>query len=108
MEIIYRLDVKSALCHWKYLLLNLAIMLVIVAIYKLDLFGYDKYIPAKEHLDSIAVSIDSLDSQINYCRNDCYIGYDEYRINHMNLKELDVPYELCRQAMQQQRNIYRL
>lgn len=99
MEIIYRLDIKSALCHWKYLILNLALMLIIIAIYKMDLLGFDSYIPDKDSIESMAVSVDMLDSQMNYAYYESYISQERYRLENMNMTELDVPYALCQYAI---------
>lgn len=102
MEIIYRLDIKSAFCHWKYLLLNLVVLLIIIAIYKFDLFGYDRYMPGKDNVESMAISISSLDTQIDYNRYTSHWGFDGYRIENMRITDVDVPYALCERVIAQQ------
>lgn len=95
IEIIFRLDFKSAFCHWKQLVLNLVVLIVIICIYKLDLFGYDRFVPNRNRVQSMAVSIEYLDTQMNYYENYVYTDSTEYRLGHMQITELDVPYELA-------------
>lgn len=93
MEIIFRLDIKCALCHWKQLIFNGACVALVVVIFKYDVLGYNTYVPSDKELSSCAVSIDGLmnisleERTINYGYH--YTSARDYRFENMNV--LDNP-----------------
>lgn len=93
MEIIFRLDIKCAFCHWKQLVFNGACVALIVVIFKYDVLGYNTYVPSEKELSGCAVSIDGLMDIHLEERTEKY-GYRytnarEYRFETMNV--LDNP-----------------
>ncbi len=56
MEIIYHADFKKLFAHKVHLLLCIVISLGIFAIFRWDVFGYDRYIPEKKNFESGAVA----------------------------------------------------
>lgn len=57
MEIIYRKDIKAVFRHPLQLLLNGVLVIGIVMTFKLDLTGYDSYVPAQSKVDSYAIIV---------------------------------------------------
>ena len=61
IEIIYHFDVKSLFAHKRQLLVSAVFVGVVFAIFRFDLFGYDRYLPATEKLASGGIYSDLLD-----------------------------------------------
>jgi len=61
MEIIYRKDIKAVFRHPLQLLLNGVLVIGVVMVFKLDLVGYDTYVPAQSKVDSYAIAINMHD-----------------------------------------------
>ena len=57
MEILFRLDVRGAFKHKLQFIINAVIVAAIVVAFKIDIFGYDTYIPAVNQIESYSVSI---------------------------------------------------
>ncbi len=56
MEIIFRKDVKAVFKHPLQIGINGAIVIALILVFKLDVFGYDAYIPAENKVESYAIS----------------------------------------------------
>ena len=61
IEIIYHFDFKSLFAHKRQLLVSAVFVGVVFAIFRFDLFGYDRYLPATEKLASGGIHSDLLD-----------------------------------------------
>ena len=61
IEIIYHFDFKSLFAHKRQLLVSAVFVGVVFAIFRFDLFGYDRYLPATEKLASGGIYCDLLD-----------------------------------------------
>ena len=61
IEIIYHFDFKSLFAHKRQLLVSAVFVGVVFAIFRFDLFGYDRYLPATEKLASGGIYSDLLD-----------------------------------------------
>lgn len=61
IEIIYHFDFKSLFAHKRQLLVSSVFVGVVFAIFRFDLFGYDRYLPATEKLASGGIYCDLLD-----------------------------------------------
>ncbi len=59
MEVIYDFDIKSMFKHLLSSGIAVAGIVIVFFIFKEDVFGYDKYIPAEEKLESVALVLDS-------------------------------------------------
>jgi len=104
-EIIYALDFRRGLDHKATSLAFLAVAICIGTIFRMDLFGYDTWMPDREKVSSIALNISSLDSGISYYELVDREGYDpivytsasNYRLKNMKLtgENLDLAYLLA-------------
>jgi len=57
MEIIFRRDIKAVFRRPLQLVFNGALVIAVVLVFKLDLVGFDSYLPAEEKVDSYAIII---------------------------------------------------
>lgn len=58
MEMIFRMDVRAGLKHWYHILYNGVCVCLILAIFKMDVLGFDTYVPAREEISYISTSLD--------------------------------------------------
>lgn len=63
IEIIYHFDFKSLFAHKRQLLVSAVFVGVVFVIFRFDLFGYDRYLPATEKLASGGIYCDLLDPE---------------------------------------------
>ena len=61
IEIIYHFDFKSLFAHKRQLLVSAVFVGLVFAVFRFDLFGYDRYLPATEKLASGGIYCDLLD-----------------------------------------------
>jgi len=61
IEIIYHFDFRSLFAHKRQLLVSAVFVGVVFVIFRFDLFGYDRYLPATEKLASGGIYCDLLD-----------------------------------------------
>ena len=102
MEVIFRLDIRCALYHWKQMIFNGVCLALIILIFKNDVLGYNTYVPKEQELDGCAVSINGLMTiylEERTARNG-YSYYDgtRYRFEHMNIIDNPSAMELARKA----------
>lgn len=85
IEVIYDFDLKSLFKHLISSGIAVAGIVFIFLSFKLDLFGYDEYLPSVDELDSIAVNVDYYgqfwDKDFNY------FGASEFSEEHMYLQD---------------------
>lgn len=96
IEIIFNFDFKKLFNHKFQLLGCIAVSLAILCIFRYDLLGYDKYLPAAEKVESSAVYLGNVDTWVNYgtIEQNEDGGYDwksesgrEYQFEHMKLTD---------------------
>ena len=63
IEIIYHFDFRSLFAHKRQLLVSAIFVGVVFVIFRFDLFGYDRYLPATEKLASGGIYCDLLDPE---------------------------------------------
>lgn len=63
IEIIYHFDFRSLFAHKRQLLVSAVFVGVVFVIFRFDLFGYDRYLPATEKLASGGIYCDLLDPE---------------------------------------------
>ena len=105
MEIIFRLDIKCALYHWKQLIFNGVCLALLIIVFKFDVLGYNTYIPNEQEITGCAVSIDDLmdvyvedyTEQYGYQ----YMTAEEYRFGHMNILDNPSALQLARKAAEE-------
>ena len=63
IEIIYHFDFKSLFAHKRQLLVSAVFVGLVFVVFRFDLFGYDRYLPATEKLASGGIYCDLLDPE---------------------------------------------
>lgn len=104
MEIIYHFDFKAAFKSRIQLLIGAVLMFAVFSTYKWDLLQYDQYVPSKDKVESIAISINGIDSNldfkvINKDKNETDISYmseEEYASKYMYLADKNLAYEMVK------------
>lgn len=89
IQMIYTLDIRKCLSGKAAFIAGLVITFGIAAVCRFDLTGYDKYLPAKDKIDTIAFSVDS---QVS-CMYDSNM-YDEVRLEHAQMPCDDETYAI--------------
>ena len=100
VEMLGALSFRQGFAHLKSSGLCLAASVFMFLAFALDLTGYDSYLPEKDSLEFMAISVNGLDtSQDIYTWGESGVpGYESprpYRLEHMRLKDLDAAYELA-------------
>jgi len=107
LEVIFRADIRGIFQHKKQFLFNAACTALIFIIFKNDVLGFNTYVPADSQLQSCAVSIEELmpiskSIHVPYAYNGYYeyysIGYNEYRMKHMEIQGNPSAMALARKA----------
>lgn len=105
LEVIYNADFKAAFKNCIQLAICILVTGAVLFIFKVDMFGYDKYIPNRNKIEKATVSIPSLDSNLSCLiikdindRNEVQIAYnnrDDYMKKLMFSDEevIDLIYE---------------
>lgn len=102
VEIIYQFDLKKAFAHKAGLAVSGAVVLLFVCIFRFDLLSYDSYIPDKDKVATMSISIPGIDGdKRNTQINDAETGYDyynsfQYEIKNMRIKNFDDAYEMAK------------
>ena len=100
MEIIFDFDLKSLCKHLISSGVAVAGIVLVFCIFQYDLFGYDKYLPSADKLDSVAVSVDYYgsfwDEEFNY------VGNADFSREHMFLKDVEPVLSLAAGAQQKE------
>ncbi|MDE6388462.1 MAG: hypothetical protein K2L82_11730 [Lachnospiraceae bacterium] len=96
IEVIYDFDLKSLFKHLISSGIAVAGIVFIFLSFKLDLFGYDEYLPSVDELDSIAVNVDYYgqfwDKDFNY------FSTSEFSEEHMYLQDKEAVLTLADKA----------
>lgn len=102
IEIIYQFDLKKAFSHRKALAVYAFVSVVIVCTFRFDLISYDSYLPGKDKIASMSISIPGVGSsnnfiEINQTGTDyIYNSVFEYERKYMRLKDFTAAYEIAR------------
>lgn len=102
IEIIYQFDLKKAFAHKKGLAAAALVTAAVVCIFRFDLFSYDNYLPDKDKIASMSVSIPGLDSdKISIEVNEGATGYTynssfEHEAKYMRIKDFGAAYEIAK------------
>lgn len=88
IEIIFRMDIRGAFKHKLQFAINAALIIAITLIFKLDLFGYETYIPAEKQISSYSVALAGIysnsivePSESEYYQK--YIGNCDYQLENV-------------------------
>ncbi|RKD29454.1 DUF6449 domain-containing protein [Lacrimispora algidixylanolytica] len=112
IEIIYHFDFRKLFCNWKQMLVCAVFAGAIFLGFRYDLFGYDRYVPAKDSIKYVGISFENANDWINYGgievpqdemdRYDWkYITSDDYIFSHMQLKDTEPVLTLVNEAISQ-------
>lgn len=106
MEIIYHFDFRAAFKSRVQLLIGAVLMFAIFTTYKWDLLHYDQYVPSKDKVESMGISIPSIDMNQEFRviyedkgqTNIKYTDRDGYVFDYMYLEDKDLAYEIAYRA----------
>lgn len=99
MEVMYEFDLKSMFRHLLSSGVAVAGIVVIFFIFKADVFGYDKYVPSEDKVESIALVLDSYPEAWNEKFN--YVGGAESTEENMHLVNVGPVLTLAAKAQQE-------
>lgn len=95
LEVLYDFDIRSVFKHLISSGVALLGILAVFCIFKWDLFGYDRYIPAQNKVESIAILVDGYyDNYWDYDTKQ-YVGDGDFIKEHMFLTETEPILELA-------------
>lgn len=112
IEIIYHFDFRKLFCNWKQMFVCAVFAGAIFLSFRYDLFGYDRYVPAKDSIKYVGISFDSVNDWIDYGEIEVpqdemdhyawnYINSDDYIFSHMQLKDTEPVLVLANEAIRQ-------
>lgn len=113
IEVIYCFDFKAISNHKLQLVFCLAVASVITICFKLDIFGYDSYMPRESKVESAAVGFNNIDGDINgscidvvngEAVNDDFMSYEGYQLRHMKLTDIETVQFLANAGIQEPEN----
>ena len=94
VEIIFRLDIKGALKHWKQIIFNGACVALTIIVLKNDVMGFNTYIPGENEIESISCNLAGL---FEYYGSDFrYYSNTDYSLENVNLKSNHSVYQLAK------------
>ena len=102
IQSVYEHDVRKFLSKRAGLGISVAAALLITCVYAYDLLGVDSYIPKKDRISSMAVSI----NRLNYEANDYYspegklTSLRDYELQNMEIKDIDAAYSLAEKCVE--------
>lgn len=108
IDVIYDFDIKAVFRNIKQIVIPAVILAVIVAVFRFDLTGYDKYMPSENEFESAAVSIQGVDEYVQYMDLEkiasqsgeySYTEKADYIFENMKYTNYDDIYNLVEQGM---------
>lgn len=90
VECIYQFDIRGVFSHRKQLLATIVICFAFTGIFMADVFGYDKWMPSRDQIESMEISFDNINN-----RTDSYWGQAPDGITGDNI---DAALELIKEA----------
>lgn len=105
LEIAFNMEFKSAFRHWGSIVTCLILTGFIFAIFRYDIFGYDRYVPETDEIESYAVLnsnsyyTDVLDIDDNGQALDTYVDSTQYAKEHMKLTDTDAIVSLAQKGI---------
>lgn len=94
LEFLFTMDIRKCIRPKASTGIILAGLVVILAGYKMDIFGVDKYLPEKEKIETMSVYFPSINERMNYPMHYVY-GSDE-QMERNQTKDFDAIYEIAR------------
>lgn len=107
IQFIYTIDFRKVLKYkWQLFLVEM-VSIAIASLFCFDWVGFDSYIPEKENLYSVALSIPDGYQYESYFIDNDYVDGEEYRLEHMNLVVTDELYEMLEEIVEKNVNLDR-
>lgn len=97
IEIIYNADFKKLFCHPAQMAGCIIATIILVCGFRIDLLGYDRYLPKADSLSSVSINIQNLDGWLEYGHlkevNQSHLDWEwvdrtEYIFDHMALGDM--------------------
>jgi ABC-2 type transport system permease protein len=108
IEIIYQFDIRGILRNKRQLLICGLAVGVIASCFRFDLFRFDSYLPEEDEIQSMAVSISGIESNIEYFEmvDGKYRRYVDsaYQLKNMKLTDFTDAYELTKIGISTRKN----
>ena len=110
IEIIYHFEFRKLFSNLHHMAISAAIAVVVIAVFRFDLVGYDSYLPEKAELKGASICANGLEDWIEYglpkkLDNDGYswnyIMEGEYIADHMSVTDKDVIFALAETGIQE-------
>lgn len=99
VQVLFEFDLRCVFRHKKQMLLSAAVAVLIAAVLRFDVFGYDSYIPKEDKIKSMSVSMSGFDHGLDYYEvvNEERTFYRpmEYELNRMELKDFEAAYRMA-------------
>lgn len=89
-QVVFEYDFKAIFKNWKCFFYVIPAIAIFLAIFMLDIFGYDKYVPESNQVSSVAIVFDDGMNQTYYATSYDYYGSDRIRLETMNLTEENI------------------
>ncbi len=110
IEIIYHFDFRKLFCNWKQMIVCAVFAAAVFLSFRYDLFGYDRYVPAKDSIKYVGISFDNTNDWINYGGIEVphddidsyewkYMTSDDYIFSHMQLKDTEPVLAIVKEAI---------
>lgn len=92
LEIIFSYDFRKALNRKWQLVGSLAVVFAVLLVFRFDLFGYDRWIPDQDRVESMAISINDENVYVEYPE---YLSAEQYRLQNMELTDFEPVYAVA-------------
>ncbi len=103
IQTIYEFDIRSAFHHKKHLLLCAILSGAMACIFRFDLFQFDNYIPEKDKIESMGVSISGIDQKLYFTEvsaDRSIFNSIDFQLENMRLHDISSAYELAEAGIQ--------
>lgn len=98
IEVIYTYDIKKVITHRKSLCVSAVCAILILSIFRFDIFGYDTYQPKQNKVKSVGISIDALENGISHVESYKgryeYVNTTEYCLDNAKIEDISPVYEI--------------
>lgn len=94
-EFLYTMDIRRCINPRASTGIVLAVLLLVLAGYRMDITGYDKYLPEKKELEAMSVYFPSINERLYYPKNSGSAGGIGEFLNKNTIKDFDDVYKLA-------------
>ncbi len=94
IEVLYQSDIRGIFSHKVQLVGSILAAVFLVFAFQRDIFGYDRYVPKLEKMESAAISIDGISDGEYYLLEDNRGGYRTIRAEAYQMEKMELSGEL--------------